>query len=54
MNEAELILTAIAELSARQIAETVNAADMADNKEAGRRGGGIAKKARKALEAQTG
>ncbi|MBF8275798.1 MAG: hypothetical protein HW390_871 [Candidatus Brocadiaceae bacterium] len=54
MSEAELIFTALAELSTRQIAESVNATGMDENKEAGKKGGGIAKKARRELEAKTG
>lgn len=47
-------LTGQAELSTRQIAETVNATGMAENKSAAKTGGRIAKRARKELEAQTG
>ena len=54
MTEAELIFTALAELSTRQIAETTDATGMADNKTAAKAGGGIAKQARKHLENQTG
>lgn len=54
MSEAELIFTALAELSTRQIAETETATGMAENKTAAKTGGGIAKKARKELEAKTG
>lgn len=54
MSEAELIFTALAELSTRQIAETTNATGMAENKVASKLGGGIAKKARKELEKKTG
>src|SRR3989338_6317575 len=54
MSEAELIFTALAELSTRQIAESVNATGMRENKGAGKKGGGIAKKARLELEAKTG
>ena len=54
MSEAELIFTALAELSTRQIAETVEATGMPENAEAGRTGGGIAKKARRELEQKTG
>jgi hypothetical protein len=54
MSEAELIFTALAELSTRQIAESVNATGMKENKEAGKKGGGIARDARWQLEAQTG
>ena len=39
MTEAELIFTALAELSARQIAETTDATGMADNKTAAKAGG---------------
>lgn len=54
MSEAELIFTALAELSTRQIAESVNATGMDENTEAGKKGGGIAKKARFELEEKTG
>ncbi len=54
MSEAELIFTALAELSTRQIAETTNATGMKENKKASKQGGGIAKKARMELEEKTG
>jgi hypothetical protein len=54
MSEAELIFTALAELSTRQIAETDDATGMTENKAAATKGGAIAKQARKALEAKTG
>jgi len=54
MNEAELIFTALAELSTRQIAESVDATGMNENTEAGKKGGRIAKKARLELESKTG
>jgi len=54
MSEAELIFTALAELSTRQIADSVDATGMKDNKKAAKKGGGIAKKARKELEQNTG
>ena len=54
MSEAELIFTALAELSTRQIAESKNATGMDENKDAGKKGGGIAKKARLELETKTG
>ncbi|MFA5056050.1 MAG: hypothetical protein WC562_07770 [Dehalococcoidia bacterium] len=54
MNEAELIFTALAEMSTRQIAESVEATGMDENAEAGKKGGGIAKKARRELEQKTG
>ncbi len=54
MSEAELIFTALAELSTRQIAETMSATGMKENKVAGKKGGGIARKARRDLEDKTG
>ena len=54
MNEAELIFTALAELSTRQIAETEEAKGLNENAKAGKKGGAIAKNARLALEAKTG
>lgn len=54
MSEAELIFTALAELSTRQIAESVEATGMAENAKAGSKGGNIAKKARLELEQTTG
>jgi len=54
MSEAELIFTALAELSTRQFAESVNATGMPENAEAGKKGGGIAKRARLELEEKTG
>jgi DNA-damage-inducible protein D len=54
MSEAELIFTALAELSTRQIAQSVEATGMRENAEAGKKGGGIAKGARLELEKKTG
>ncbi|MBL7950882.1 MAG: hypothetical protein JNM62_04125 [Flavobacteriales bacterium] len=54
MTEAELIFTALAEMSTRQIAETEQATGMPKNKVAAKKGGGIAKKARLELEQKTG
>ena len=54
MSEAELIFTALAELSTRQIAEAEAATGMAENSRAAKQGGTIAKQARNALEAKTG
>ena len=54
MNEAELLFTALAELSTRQIAEVEQATGILENAKAGKKGGSIAKNARKELEAQTG
>jgi DNA-damage-inducible protein D len=53
-SEAELIFTALAEMSTRQIAETDQAVGKPKNKAAARKGGGIAKKARLELEQRTG
>ena len=54
MSEAELIFTALAELSTRQIAETEQAKGVTQNASAGKKGGKIAKDARLALENKTG
>ena len=54
MTEAELIFTALAELSTRQIAENTEATGLPANKTAAQAGGGIAKRARLQLEGQTG
>ncbi|MDP3914531.1 MAG: Bro-N domain-containing protein [Bacteroidota bacterium] len=54
MTEAELIFTALAELSTRQIAETDEAKGLKENAKAGKKGGKIAKDARVALELKTG
>ena len=54
MSEAELIFTALAELSTRQIAESDEATGMKENKNAAKQGGNIAQKARKNLEKKTG
>jgi hypothetical protein len=54
MSEAELLFTALAELSTRQIAEADQAIGLGENVTAGKKGGSIAKNARKDLEAKTG
>jgi len=54
MSEAELIFTALAELSTRQIAESEKAQGFEANKPPAKKGGKIAKDARKALEQNTG
>lgn len=54
MSEAELIFTALAELSTRQIAESVQATGRAENQTAATTGGRIARQARNQLESQTG
>ncbi|MFH1838159.1 MAG: BRO family protein [Candidatus Kuenenbacteria bacterium] len=54
MTEAEMIFTALAELSTRQIAETEKAQGLEDNKMPAHKGGRIAKNARLELEQKTG
>lgn len=54
MSEAELIFTALAELSTRQIAETEEAKGVAENAKASKRGGSIAKRAKIDFEQETG
>jgi len=54
MTDAELVFSALVELSTRQIAETMKAKGLQQNKIPAKRGGKIAKDARKALEQRTG
>lgn len=54
MSEAELIFTALAELSTRQIAEIDEAEGVNENAIAGKRGGAIAKRAKIDFEKETG
>ncbi|OIO18402.1 MAG: hypothetical protein COY69_02105 [Candidatus Magasanikbacteria bacterium CG_4_10_14_0_8_um_filter_32_14] len=54
MTEAELIFTALAELSTRQIADHTKAEGLEQNKVPAKKGGKIAKDARRALEQKTG
>lgn len=54
MSEAELIFTALAELSTRQIAETEEAKGLQQNAKAGKEGGRVAKRAKNDLEKRTG
>jgi hypothetical protein len=54
MTEAELIFTALAELSTRQVAESQQATGLQQNKLAAVTGGRIAQQARRQLETQTG
>ena len=54
MTDAELDFSALAELSTRQIAETENAKGFEENKIPAKKGGHIAKNARKELEEKTG
>ncbi|MEK7168397.1 MAG: BRO family protein [Patescibacteria group bacterium] len=54
MTEAELIFTALAEFSTRQIAEKLNSTGFIENKIPAQKGGKIAKIARSELEKKTG
>ena len=54
MSDAELVFTALAELSTRQIAETIKSKGLEENKTPARKGGRIAKNARVELEEKTG
>ncbi|MDR2244849.1 MAG: Bro-N domain-containing protein [Burkholderiales bacterium] len=54
MSEAELIFTALAELSTRQIAESAQAKGFSENAKASKKGGTVAKNARRELESKTG
>ena len=54
MSEAELIFTALAELSTREVASSADATGMDENEQAAHTGGRIAKRARQELEQKTG
>ncbi|MBI5356238.1 hypothetical protein HZB78_01335 [Candidatus Collierbacteria bacterium] len=54
MTDAELVFTALAELSTRQIAETMKTKGLEKNKAPARKGGRVAKNARLELEQKTG
>jgi hypothetical protein len=54
MTDAELVFTALAELSTRQIAQTLQAKGLNENKIPAKKGGGIARRARIDLEQKTG
>ncbi len=54
MSDAELIFTALAELSTRQIAETMESQGLEENKVPAKKGGRVAKNARRELESKTG
>ena len=54
MSEGELLFTALAELATRQIANRTQAQGLQENAVASKRGGAVAKVARRELEAQTG
>ncbi len=54
MTDAELVFTSLAELSTRQIAETMKTKGLEENKTPAKKGGRIAKNARLELEQKTG
>jgi len=54
MSEAELIFTALAELSTRQIAQKEDATGYKENEKAAYRGGNVSKNAKEQLESETG
>ncbi len=54
MSEAELLFTALAELTTRQIAERDGAEGLPENADSGRKGGRVAKRARADFELETG
>ncbi len=54
MTDAELIFTALAELSTREIAETMETKGLEENKVPAKKGGRVAKNARLELEQKTG
>ena len=54
MSDAELVFSALAELSSRQIAESIQSRGLKENKIPAKKGGRIAKNARRELEQKTG
>jgi DNA-damage-inducible protein D len=54
MSDAELVFTALAELSTRQIADVMHSKGLEENKIPAKRGGRVAKNARLELESKTG
>lgn len=54
MSDAEIVLTMLAEISTRQIAESMEATGFNENAEAAKKGGGVARKAREELEQKSG
>lgn len=54
MSDAELVLTMLAEVSTKQIAEGLNATGFDQNADAAKKGGGVARKAREELEQKSG
>ena len=54
MSDIELVLTMLAEASTRDISQTAKPSSFSENKDVARRGGGVARNAREALESETG
>lgn len=54
MTNKELVMNMLAELSTKEISETVNPQSMDEHEDVAKRGGGVAKEARLKLEAETG
>jgi BRO family, N-terminal domain len=54
MTNKELVMSMLAELSTKEISETVQPASMKEHEDVAKRGGGVAREARLQLEAETG
>ena len=54
MTNKELVMNMLAELSTKEISETVNPSSIDEHEDVARRGGGVAKEAKLKLEAETG
>jgi hypothetical protein len=54
MTNKELVMSMLAELSTKEISETVNPQNFSEHENVAKRGGGVAKQARLKLEAETG
>jgi len=54
MTNKELVMNMLAELSTKEISETVNPQSFTEHEDVAKRGGGVAKEARLKLEAETG
>lgn len=54
MSDAEIVLTMLAEVSTRQIAESMEATGFEENADAAKKGGSVARKAREELERKSG
>lgn len=54
MSDAELVLTMLAEVSTKQIAESLKVTGFDENADAAKKGGGVARKAREELEQKSG